>query len=76
MKKCVASEVQRLDIADGDIVPKLPLMIFMIWPRLYTCPTVHSPNFKIEFELNVIVELQNESKSILTHNVPILLVRS
>jgi len=70
-----ASEVQRLDIADGDIVPRLPLMIFLIWPRLYTCPTVHSPNFKIEFELNIIVELQNEAKTTLTHTLPVLLVR-
>jgi len=71
-----ATEIERIEIADGDIPPKLPLMLFMILPRQYTCPTVHSPNFKIEFELNILVQLQNDAKSVLTRTFPLLLVRS
>jgi hypothetical protein len=76
IKNKIASEIQTLEIADGNVAPKLPLMIFMIWPRLYTCPTVHSPNFKIEFEMNINVVLENDARTVLTHTVPILLVRS
>jgi len=43
----VATEIQNIQIADGDICRNLPIPIYMIFPRLFTCPTLHTNNFKI-----------------------------
>lgn len=42
-----ATEIQNIQIADGNICTKLQIPIYMIFPRLFTCPTLISKNFKI-----------------------------
>ena len=42
-----ATEIQNIQIADGNICTKLQIPIFMIFPRLFTCPTLITKNFKI-----------------------------
>lgn len=42
-----ATEIQNIQIADGNICAKLQIPIYMIFPRLFTCPTLISKNFKI-----------------------------
>jgi len=42
-----ATEVQNIQIADGDVVPNLPIPIHMILPRLFTCATMSTKNFKV-----------------------------
>ncbi|TMW39591.1 hypothetical protein DOY81_015329, partial [Sarcophaga bullata] len=42
-----ATEIQTVQIADGNICPKLEIPIYMIMPRLFTCPTLITKNFKI-----------------------------
>jgi len=68
------SEVGSWELADGDIPSMFPLMIFLIMPRLYTCPTIHCALFKIEFELNILVKLKNVDTP-LSHTLPLLVVR-
>lgn len=51
----------------------MTIPIYMIFPRLFTCPTVASSNFKVEFEINVVVLLQDGH--LITENFPIKLVR-
>lgn len=42
-----ATEVQTIQIADGNVMPKLEIPIYMVLPRLFTCPTLLTKNFKI-----------------------------
>jgi hypothetical protein len=45
----------------------------MIFPRLFTCPTVDTLNFKVEFEINLVVLFANGY--MVTENFPIYLFR-
>lgn len=42
-----ATEVQNIQIGDGDLMRKTPILIHMILPRLFTCPTLITSTFKI-----------------------------
>merc|ERR1711907_920082 len=48
-----ATEIQSVQIASGDVCQgeQWVLPIHMFFPRLFTCPTMKSRNFKIEFEV-------------------------
>jgi len=52
-----ATEIQNIQVADGDVCRKLPIPIYMIFPRLFTCPTLATSNFKIGKSFVVTVEL-------------------
>jgi len=69
-----ATEIQNIQIADGDICRNLAIPIFMVFPRLFTCPTVAARTFKIEFEVNLVIMLSNGH--LITENFPIRLVRT
>lgn len=43
----VATEIQNIQIGDGDVPHNIKIPIYMIFPRLFTCPTLITPNFKI-----------------------------
>lgn len=68
-----ATEIQNLQVADGDISRGLVIPIHMLFPRLFTCPTSVSDDFSVEFEVNVIVRFRESY--IITENFPIVLVR-
>eukprot|EP01090_Pellita_catalonica_P003303 TRINITY_DN12976_c0_g1_i1.p1 TRINITY_DN12976_c0_g1~~TRINITY_DN12976_c0_g1_i1.p1 ORF type:complete len:239 (+),score=27.79 TRINITY_DN12976_c0_g1_i1:161-877(+) len=68
-----ATEIQNIQIADGDVTRGMAIPLFMIFPRLFTCPTVASKTFKVEFEVNVVVLLANGH--LITENFPIRLLR-
>jgi len=42
-----ATEIQNIQIAEGDVCRNLSLPIYMIFPRLFTCPTLATNNFKV-----------------------------
>ncbi|KFO06590.1 Down syndrome critical region protein 3, partial [Balearica regulorum gibbericeps] len=42
-----ATEIQNIQIADGDVCRGLPIPIYMVFPRLFTCPTLETTNFKV-----------------------------
>ena len=42
-----ATEIQNIQIAEGDVCRALTIPIYMIFPRLFTCPTLATSNFKI-----------------------------
>lgn len=42
-----ATEIQNIQIADGNIATKLQIPIYMTFPRLFTCPTLLTKNFKV-----------------------------
>jgi len=68
-----ATEIQNIQIADGDVARHLSIPIFMLFPRLFTCPTLAAPTFKVEFEVNLVVML--DSNHVISENFPIKLIR-
>lgn len=68
------TEIQNIQIAEGDVCRGLTIPIYMVFPRLFTCPTVGSNNFKVEFEINIVVLLADGY--LITENFPIKLVRA
>jgi len=68
-----ATEIQNIQIADADVCRGLNIPVFMVFPRLFTCPTLATRTFKIEFEINLVVMLIDGH--LITENFPIRLVR-
>lgn len=50
-----ATEIQNIEIGFGDVCHGITIPIYMVFPRLFACPTLETTNFKIEFEVNVVV---------------------
>ena len=42
-----ATEIQNIQIADGNVCRGLTIPIYMIFPRLFTCPTLATSSFKV-----------------------------
>jgi len=68
-----ATEIQNIQIIDGDIPKKLTVPLFMVFPRLFCTPTLSTRLFKVEFEINVVVLLADGTT--VTENFPIRLIR-
>jgi hypothetical protein len=68
-----ATEIQNIQIADGDVCRGIPIPIFMVFPRVFTCQTLATRTFKVEFEINLVVMLSDGH--LITENFPIRLVR-
>ncbi|XP_022320563.1 vacuolar protein sorting-associated protein 26C-like [Crassostrea virginica] len=68
-----ATEIQNIQIADGDVCRGISIPIFMIFPRLFTCPTLSTNNFKVDFEINIVIVFQDNH--LVTENFPIKLTR-
>lgn len=67
------TEIQNVQIGEGDVLREIEIPIYMIFPRLFTCPTLHTTNFKIEFEVNLVIVF--EDNRLITENFPIKLTR-
>ena len=50
-----ATEIQNIQIGEGNVCRDMVVPMYMVFPRLFSCPTVVAANFKIEFEINLIV---------------------
>jgi len=69
-----ATEIQNIQIADGGVCHGWAIPIHMVFPRLFTCPTVSTRNFKVEFEVNLVILFSDGH--LLTENFPLKLVRT
>lgn len=69
-----ATEIQNLQICDGNVCPKIHVPIYMTFPRLFTCPSLQTRNFKINFELNLCIIFRDDY--LITENFPLQLLRS
>ncbi|XP_039747544.1 vacuolar protein sorting-associated protein 26C isoform X2 [Pararge aegeria] len=69
-----ATEIQNIQVGEGDVCRGRDIPLHMVLPRLFTCPTTATPHFKIEFELNIAVIFEDDY--LVTENFPILLLRS
>jgi hypothetical protein len=68
-----ATEIQSIQIGEGNICRNMVVPMYMVFPRLYSCPTQHHANFKIEFEVNLIMVFGDGY--MITENFPITLIR-
>ena len=68
-----ATEVQNVQVGDGDICRGLPIPLYFIFPRIFCCPTVKTGSFKIEFEVNLNIIFEEGYQ--ITENFPITIVR-
>merc|ERR1719383_1278602 len=69
-----ATEVQNIQIADGDVARNTKIPIYMIFPRLFTSISTSTKNWKVQFEVNVVVLFKDNH--MLTENFPIKLIRA
>lgn len=69
-----ATEIQNLQIADGNVCPKIQIPIYFQFPRLFTCPSIQTRNFKLNFELNLCIIFKDDY--LITENFPLQLFRS
>ncbi|GAY49519.1 hypothetical protein CUMW_119750 [Citrus unshiu] len=49
-----------LTVADGDVCRNMTLPIYVILPRLLTCPTVLAGPFSVEFKVSVVISFRSE----------------
>jgi len=68
-----ASEVMRIQIGEGNLCRDMLVPIYMVFPRLHSCPTLKTNLFMIEFEINLIVIF--DDGHVVTENFPISITR-
>eukprot|EP01127_Copromyxa_protea_P006207 TRINITY_DN16018_c0_g1_i1.p1 TRINITY_DN16018_c0_g1~~TRINITY_DN16018_c0_g1_i1.p1 ORF type:complete len:295 (-),score=47.83 TRINITY_DN16018_c0_g1_i1:43-927(-) len=69
-----ATEIQNIQLVDGDIPRGIEVPIHMIFPRLFTCPTVTTARtFKIEFQVNIV--LMFPDGRLVSKKYPITIIR-
>ncbi|XP_043698760.1 vacuolar protein sorting-associated protein 26C-like isoform X2 [Telopea speciosissima] len=54
------SIIQTTQIADGDVCHNMTLPIYVILPRLLTCPTVLAGPFSIEFQVSIVISFRSD----------------
>jgi hypothetical protein len=68
-----ATEIQTIQIGEGNVCRNMVVPMYMVFPRLFSCPTILNSMFKLEFEINLIVVFGDGY--MVTENFPIVLVR-
>ena len=71
--KTSATEVQNIQVADGDCLEDIEIPTYMLFPKMFSSTTFKHKKFKIEYQVNVIVIFSNGYQ--LTENVPINIYR-
>ncbi|OAE35820.1 hypothetical protein AXG93_4225s1240 [Marchantia polymorpha subsp. ruderalis] len=66
-----SSEIQSTQIADGDVCRGVKLPIYIILPRLCTCPTLSAGAFSLEFELSIVITFDAGFSKNYTHVEPV-----
>ena len=68
-----ATEIQNIQIGEGDVPRNTKLPIYMFFPRWFTCPTIRSSHIRVDFECNLVLTFADKMQ--LTHNFPLVLFR-
>lgn len=58
-EKTQATEVQNIQVADGDCVEDIEIPTYMLFPKLYSCASCEHAKFAINFQVNIIVIFHN-----------------
>ncbi|XP_059455667.1 uncharacterized protein LOC132185882 isoform X1 [Corylus avellana] len=64
------SLIQTTQIADGDVCRNMTLPIYVILPRLLSCPTILAGPFSIEFKVSIVVSFHSELSKIHSKSDP------
>ena len=67
------SEIQNLQIGDGDVIRNLEIPVFMTFPRGFCCANLETQEVCISFEMNLIIVLVNGV--VIMENYPVNLWR-
>jgi len=67
------SEIQNIEIGSGDVLHSRGIPLYMLLPRLFSCPSLQTTNFCVDFELNIAVVFTNDV--VITENFPLNLTR-
>lgn len=68
-----ATEIQTIQVAEGDVVRNMTVPLYMVFPRLFSCSTIKTPLFCIEFEVNLMILFIDGY--VVTENFPIVIYR-
>ena len=68
------SEIQNLQVGDGEVNKNVEIPLFMIFPRFFSCASLDTKLVKLSFEVNIILVLSNGF--VITENFPINTWRS
>lgn len=63
------SEIQNLQIADGDVVKGSEISINMLFPRHFCCAAIDNNIVRLGFDVNIILVLVNGF--VITENIPL-----
>ncbi|XP_039307698.1 vacuolar protein sorting-associated protein 26C isoform X1 [Solenopsis invicta] len=55
-----ATEIQNIQIGEGNACTNLAIPIYMIFPRLFTCPTLSTSNFKVGKNTVAVIALKQK----------------
>ncbi|EGR27910.1 vacuolar sorting protein-associated protein, putative [Ichthyophthirius multifiliis] len=69
-----ATEIQLIQICEGNITRQLDIPFYMMFPKYFSCPNFTWREYTVEFEVNFIVILLDGFK--ITLNYPIKLIRN
>ncbi|UJR36073.1 hypothetical protein I4U23_028809 [Adineta vaga] len=68
-----STEIQNIQLGDGDVARNTEIPIRMLFPRTFTCPTLITTNFKIEFEISIVLVFDDDR--MISENFPLRLTR-
>lgn len=68
------TEIQMIQMCDGNVTRNLELPIYMILPRYYSCPSFKYLWCQLDFEIDLQIIFKDGFK--VTVNIPLKLVRS
>ncbi|KAJ3449396.1 vacuolar protein sorting-associated protein 26c [Anaeramoeba flamelloides] len=68
------TEIQNSQIVDGNVSNELEIPIYVTFPKLFCCPSLSTKNYRIEFEINILVLFTNNA--VVSENFPIQVIRT
>jgi len=68
-----ATEIQTIQVAEGDVCRDQAVPLYMVFPRLFSCSTMKTPHFCVEFEINLMILFADGY--VVTENFPIVIYR-
>lgn len=69
-----ATEIQNIQIGEGDVTRGVQIPIYMFFPRWFTCPTIRTTTIRVDFECNLVCTFEDHTQ--ITHNFPLFLYRA
>ena len=69
-----ATEIQNIQLGEGDVTRGVKIPLYMFFPRWFTCPTIRTTTIRVDFECNLVCTFEDHTQ--ITHNFPLFLYRA